>query len=102
MSKLEQQAQEIDRRFEALSARKADLQETLKWLRDKTPVTSYFQQPRSMPEYGVLAEWGLGAYVDYVAERVIETVKKLRELSPLYEMAREGVDLKTVAWPVER
>jgi cysteine desulfurase len=51
--------------------------------------------------------FGLGRFnteeeVDYVAERVIETVKKLRELSPLYEMAKEGVDLKTVAWPVER
>jgi cysteine desulfurase len=51
--------------------------------------------------------FGLGRFnteeeVDYVADRVVETVRKLRELSPLYEMAREGVDLKTVAWPVER
>ena len=34
------------------------------------------------------------AEVDYVADRVIETVERLRELSPLYEMAKEGVDLK--------
>jgi len=51
--------------------------------------------------------FGLGRFntqeeVDYVAERVIETVNKLRELSPLYEMARAGVDLKTVAWQAER
>ena len=32
------------------------------------------------------------------AERVVDTVKRLRELSPLYEMAKEGVDLKKVAW----
>jgi cysteine desulfurase len=38
------------------------------------------------------------AEVDYVADRVIETVNRLRELSPLYEMAKEGVDLKKVQW----
>jgi len=38
------------------------------------------------------------AEVDYVAKRVVETVQRLRELSPLYEMAKEGVDLKKVQW----
>src|SRR5216683_1151167 len=47
--------------------------------------------------------FGLGRFnteteVDYVAERVVETVERLRELSPLYEMAKEGVDLKNVKW----
>jgi cysteine desulfurase len=47
--------------------------------------------------------FGLGRFnteeeVDYVAARVIETVTKLRELSPLYEMAKAGVDLKSVRW----
>jgi cysteine desulfurase len=51
--------------------------------------------------------FGLGRFntaeeVDYVAARVIETVKKLRELSPLYEMAKEGVNLKSVSWQAER
>jgi cysteine desulfurase len=41
------------------------------------------------------------AEVDYVAERVVETVSRLRELSPLYEMAKEGVDLKSVKWAAE-
>ena len=41
------------------------------------------------------------AEVDYVAKRVVETVKRLRELSPLYEMAKEGVDLKKVHWAAE-
>jgi cysteine desulfurase len=51
--------------------------------------------------------FGLGRFnteeeVDYVAGRIIETVDKLRELSPLYEMAKEGVDLKSVRWQGER
>ena len=41
------------------------------------------------------------AEVDYVADRVCETVERLRELSPLYEMAKEGVDLKDVKWAGE-
>jgi cysteine desulfurase len=41
------------------------------------------------------------AEVDYVADRVIETVERLRELSPLYEMAKEGIDLKNVKWAAE-
>jgi cysteine desulfurase len=47
--------------------------------------------------------FGIGRFntedeVDYVARLVIDKVKKLREMSPLYEMAREGVDLKSVQW----
>jgi len=50
--------------------------------------------------------FGLGRFntqeeVDYVAARVIEVVKKLRDLSPLYEMAKEGVDLSQVGWNKE-
>jgi len=50
--------------------------------------------------------FGLGRFnteeeVDYVANRVIEVVRKLRDLSPLYEMAKEGIDLSQVAWAAE-
>ncbi|MEL6429036.1 MAG: IscS subfamily cysteine desulfurase [Planctomycetota bacterium] len=38
------------------------------------------------------------ADIDFAAEQVIEAVKKLRELSPLYEMVQEGIDLSTIAW----
>jgi cysteine desulfurase len=41
------------------------------------------------------------AEVDYVADRVCETVERLRELSPLYEMAKEGINLKDVKWAGE-
>jgi cysteine desulfurase len=47
--------------------------------------------------------FGLGRFtteeeVDYAAAKVVEVVRKLRELSPLYEMAKEGVDLAKVQW----
>jgi len=50
--------------------------------------------------------FGLGRFnteeeVDYVADRVVEAVTRLRELSPLYEMAKEGVDLKSMQWKAE-
>jgi cysteine desulfurase len=45
-----------------------------------------------------LGRFNTEAQVDAVARLVVEKVKKLREMSPLYEMAREGVDLKSIAW----
>jgi cysteine desulfurase len=38
------------------------------------------------------------ADIDYTAERVVTAVRKLRAMSPLYEMAQEGVDLTKVEW----
>jgi cysteine desulfurase len=47
--------------------------------------------------------FGLGRYttpeeVDFVIDLVTRAVKKLRDMSPLYEMAKEGIDLKSIAW----
>jgi cysteine desulfurase len=47
--------------------------------------------------------FGIGRFnteeeIDYTANKVIEVVRKLRELSPLYEMAKEGIDLTKVEW----
>jgi cysteine desulfurase len=48
-----------------------------------------------------LGRFNTQAEVDYVAARIVETVTRLRELSPLYEMAKEGIDLKSVKWAAE-
>ncbi|HEX3903514.1 MAG TPA: IscS subfamily cysteine desulfurase [Polyangia bacterium] len=47
--------------------------------------------------------FGLGRFnteeeVDHVIEMVVGKVNKLRELSPLYEMAQQGIDLKSIQW----
>jgi cysteine desulfurase len=47
--------------------------------------------------------FGLGRFttedeVDYVADLVIDKVNKLRAMSPLYEMVKDGIDLKSIEW----
>jgi cysteine desulfurase len=36
--------------------------------------------------------------VDFVAGKTLDVVKRLRDMSPLYELAKEGVDLKSINW----
>ena len=47
--------------------------------------------------------FGLGRFttdeeIEYTIDRMIKAVNHLREMSPLYEMAKEGIDLKSVQW----
>ncbi len=47
--------------------------------------------------------FGLGRFnteeeVDYVADLVVAKVKKLRDMSPLWEMHQQGIDLKSIQW----
>ena len=47
--------------------------------------------------------FGLGRFnnkaeVDYVSDKVINVVNHLREMSPLYEMVKEGIDLSKIEW----
>jgi cysteine desulfurase len=47
--------------------------------------------------------FGLGRFntqeeVDYVIDKMVQVVTKLRELSPLYEMAKEGIDISKMKW----
>ena len=47
--------------------------------------------------------FGLGRYtteeqIDYTIEQVTNTVNKLREMSPLWEMYKEGIDMNSIEW----
>jgi cysteine desulfurase len=45
-----------------------------------------------------LGRWTTEGEVDYVVEQLTSVVRRLREMSPLYEMAKEGVDLSKMQW----
>jgi cysteine desulfurase len=47
--------------------------------------------------------FGLGRFnseaeVDFVIDHVVHEVNRLREMSPLYEMVQQGIDLKSIQW----
>nr|CAH7713067.1 unnamed protein product [Callosobruchus chinensis] len=47
--------------------------------------------------------FGIGRFtteeeIDYTAQKCIKHVTRLREMSPLWEMVQEGIDLKTIQW----
>ncbi|MDB4967664.1 MAG: Cysteine desulfurase [Myxococcales bacterium] len=50
--------------------------------------------------------FGIGRFnseeeIDYVGRHVVEAVSRLREMSPLWEMVQEGIDLKSIQWAAE-
>jgi cysteine desulfurase len=47
--------------------------------------------------------FGIGKFntdeeIDYVADLVINSVERLRAMSPLYEMHKDGIDIKSIQW----
>jgi cysteine desulfurase len=47
-----------------------------------------------------LGRWTTDEQIDYTADAIVNAVTKLRQLSPLYDMHREGIDLSKVQWGV--
>ncbi|MFN7019963.1 MAG: IscS subfamily cysteine desulfurase [Phycisphaerales bacterium] len=45
-----------------------------------------------------LGRWTTEEQVDYAVQKVVGAVRKLRELSPLYDMHKEGIDLSKIEW----
>ncbi len=45
-----------------------------------------------------LGRWTTKEEIDYVVEKLTNVVQRLREMSPLYEMVKEGVDLSKMQW----
>jgi cysteine desulfurase len=45
-----------------------------------------------------LGRFNTRAEVDYVSDKIIDVVHHLREMSPLYEMVKEGIDLSKIEW----
>ena len=45
-----------------------------------------------------LGRWTTEEEVDFVADLVVDKVRRLREMSPLWEMHQDGVDLKSIEW----
>jgi cysteine desulfurase len=38
------------------------------------------------------------AEIDYAVETIVDHVGRLREMSPLWEMVQEGIDIKSIQW----
>jgi dolichyl-diphosphooligosaccharide--protein glycosyltransferase len=77
---------------------RVDLMEMLDWLRERTPRTSYFQQPVTRPEYGVLSSWGIGAYISTLGQRPTVATNFGWETHGLHESTAfmSGVDPEAV------
>jgi cysteine desulfurase len=45
-----------------------------------------------------IGRWTTEQDIDYAVEAIKQNVEKLRELSPLWEMHQDGIDISTIQW----
>jgi len=45
-----------------------------------------------------MGRWTTKAEIDFAIDRIVFAVKRLREMSPLYDMHKEGIDISKVQW----
>lgn len=48
-----------------------DWQEAMDWLKSNTPATSFYDDPKSRPEYGIMSAWDYGNLILYMGERPV-------------------------------
>lgn len=48
-----------------------DWQESLLWMQNNTPVTSFYDNPKEQPEYSVMSMWDYGNWIEYEAQRPV-------------------------------
>lgn len=48
-----------------------DWQESLLWMQNNTPVTSFYDNPKEQPEYSVMSMWDYGNWIEYEAHRPV-------------------------------
>ena len=65
--------------------------------------TNPFYANREDARNNRIFRFGIGRFtseeeIDYTADELIKNVNRLRDLSPLWDMLQEGIDLKSIQW----
>ena len=68
--------------------RQKAIMHAMEWIRDNTPPTSHFMEPWNKPEYGVMASWDEGSWIENVARRPAVATLFGTEIHGLEESAR--------------
>ena len=67
------------------------------WLTRPLGLYNYTRKKSNKIRFGI-GRFTTEEEVDYTADELIKAVNKLRDLSPLWDMMQEGIDLKSIQW----